>query len=242
LRGEEGVVIKDRSAWLSTYPKCFVGSMAVTWMVDKGKAPDRATALFYGNQLIEEDIIHHVKDDKGFEDAKEWYRYRDADEPAYDGKAYHGARKAAGVTKSGLLQHKSGGFSGWTEKWCLIKTEPAQFVQYDSQYATKPSKVIDLSQAGLDVSECEDCKKDWHCFTLSGGDKHIHEVYCAHHSKEQQAWMDALIARGATLQREDLHSTANSLFEFNAARHDGSVVNFSEYTGQVCMVVNVASF
>jgi hypothetical protein len=209
-------------------------------MVEKGKAVDRETAVFYGKQLIEEDIIHHVKDEKGFVDEKEWYRFRSDDEPAYDGRSYFGARKGEHVTKSGPLQHK-GGFS-WSEKHCIITSEPAQFLQFDNQYSTKPSKVIDLTQAALDVSECEDCKKDWHCFTLSGGDKHIREVYCAHHSKDQQAWMDALIARGVTLQREDLKSTANSLFEFNASKADGTVVNFSEYTGQVCMVVNVASF
>lgn len=183
-------------------------------------------------------MAHHVGDSQGFSDDKTLFRFR-ADEDNYDGMAYYA--QAKGALKAGPVQHKK--TLGWEELYAVIKSEPAPtWMQYESQYAAKPSKIIALDQAGLDVADCEDCKKDWHCWTLSGGDKHIHSVYCAHHSRDQLAWIDALIANGATLQRANLSTTANSIFEFNAARPDGTVVNFSDFTGQVCMVVNVASY
>jgi hypothetical protein len=240
LHGEGGVAIKNRTAFFKTYPSCFVGSAAVQWLVQKGKG-DVEGALNIGKQLIEADLMHHVGDSKGFLNEDEWYRFRQ--DETYDGNSYYGQAKVG--LKSGALQLKKTGAlsSGWGEKWVVITaTEPAQWLQYDSQYDSKPSKSFSLKQAGLNVAECEDCKENWHCFTLSGGDNHMHEVYCAHHSRDQQAWMDLLIAKGATLQRENLSATAESLYEFNAARPDGTVVPFSQYAGQVVMVVNVASY
>lgn len=238
MRGEDGLTIKSRNRWFTSYPKSFHGDDAITWMVEKGKAASREEAIELGKQIIEADLAHHVADDAGFSDNRALFRFR-ADDDNYDGMSYFGQSK--GAVKSGLVQHKKS--FGWEELYAVLKTEPAPcWMQYESQYASKPSKIISLNQAGLDVADCEDCKKDWHCWTLSGGDKHIHSTYCAHHSRDQQAWIEALIANGVTLQRANLSTTANSIFEFNAARHDGSVVNFSDFTGQVCMVVNVASF
>lgn len=239
MRGEEGVLIKNRTAWFTSYPKCFVGSAAVDWMVEKNKAKDRVEAVAFGEQLIQADLVHHVSDNAGFSDDKAWFRFR-ADDEQYDGMSFYGQSKLAACLKAGPVQHKKG--FGWDNRAAVVLSEPAQFMQYDSVYASKPSKIISLKQAALDLAECEDCKKDFHCFSLSGGDDQIRHVYCTKQSKDQQAFMEALTTLGVTLQREDLHSTANSLFEFNASRVDGTVVQFSEYTGKVCMVVNVASY
>lgn len=238
MRGEGGLTIKNRTSWLSTYPKTFKGCDAVSWLVDKNKATSREEALAICNQMIEADLAHHASDASGFTDDKAWFRFR-VDDEANDGMSYYA--QARECVRSGALQHKK--TFGWENLHVVIKAEPAPcWLQYESAYAAKPSKIISLDQVGLNVAECEDCKKDWHCLTLSGGDKHIHSVYCAHHSRDQQAWIEALIAQGVTLQRENLSTTANSLFEFNAASADGSVVPFSTFAGKVCMVVNVASY
>lgn len=208
-------------------------------MVSKGKALDRVEALSFGNQLIQADLMHHVSDNAGFSDDKSWFRFR-ADDDHYDGMSFYGQAKSEHCLKAGPVQHKKGW--GWDSRAAVVLSEPAQFMQYDSVYAAKPSKVISLKQAALDLSECEDCKKDFHCFTLSGGDSQMRHVYCTSASKDQQAFMEALTSLGVTLQREDLHSSANSLFEFNAARPDGTVVPFSDFAGQVCLAVNVASY
>lgn len=207
-------------------------------MTSNGKAASKEEALAIGMQIIEADLAHHVGDSSGFTDDKTLFRFR-ADEDNYDGMSYFAQAKDS--VKAGPVQHKK--TFGWDSLHAIIKAEPTPcWLQYESQYASKPSKTIQLNQAGLDVADCEDCKKDWHCWTLSGGDKHIHQTYCAHHSRDQQAWIEALIANGATLQRSDLSTTAESIYEFNAARPDGTVVNFSDFTGHVCIVVNVASY
>jgi Domain found in Dishevelled, Egl-10, and Pleckstrin (DEP)/Protein of unknown function (DUF4060) len=41
----EGVEVKDRSWLLRSYPACFVGSQAVTWLCDNDFAPLRLTCL-----------------------------------------------------------------------------------------------------------------------------------------------------------------------------------------------------
>jgi hypothetical protein len=239
MRGEGGPTVKSRTHWFTTHAKCFVGSAAVEWLVTNGKAKDAFEALAFGNQLIEADLLHHVSDNAGFSEDKAWFRWR-ADDDNYDGTSYFAQAKSAVCLKAGELQHKKGW--GWDHRAGVVVSEPPQFLHYDSKYASKPSKVISLKQAALDIAECEDCKKDWHCFTLSGGDEQVRHVYCTHASKDQTAFIEAFVKLGVTLQREDLHSTANSLFEFNASKVDGSVVQFKEFTGQVCLVVNVASY
>lgn len=241
MRGANGVIIKDRQIWFTRHAKCFVGSAAVDWMVEKGHAASREDAVSVGNQMIESDIIHHVSDEKSFQDDNVWYRYRE-DESNYDGMSYMGQKK--NCSKAGLLSYKKGGLgSGWADRFVVItEGDQPRWLHYESEHASKPSKIIDLKQVGLDVAECEDCKKDFHCFTISGRAAGIHDTYCTSQSKDQQSWLDALVNAGVNLQLPDLHNTANSLFEFNAVRHDGTLVEFGQYAGKVVLVVNVASY
>jgi small-conductance mechanosensitive channel len=74
MRGAGGVTVSDRRHLLNHYPKCFVGSEAVSWMVrEEGLTRDEALTL--GRILVERGIIHHVLDEHGFEDAAYFYRF-----------------------------------------------------------------------------------------------------------------------------------------------------------------------
>jgi len=238
LRAPGGVPIHDRSGWIHTAPKSFVGSEAVSWLVEKGHAQTREEGIAIGQQLIEDDVIHHSYDPKNFLDANEWYRFRTDDPDLYTGTSALG-RVKAGCIRSGPVSMKKG--SGWVDRFIVMTSNPTVWYQYESKLASTPQLVIDLSKTTLDVEECEDCKKDWHCFTLYQADRTA-STYCTDHSKEQTAWLEALVAAGANLQQEDLHVTAKSVFEFKARRADGTTADLSDYAGKVCLVVNVSSF
>jgi len=80
MRGEGGVKIKDRRYRLNVYPSCFVGSEAVSWLVEcYGCTRDEAVAL--GKRLGDRGIIHHVADEHPFQDKYLFYRFY-ADETA----------------------------------------------------------------------------------------------------------------------------------------------------------------
>ncbi|WP_264323542.1 mechanosensitive ion channel domain-containing protein [Romeriopsis navalis] len=76
MRGPEGVSIQDRRFRLTVHPKCFVGSEAVTWIVDTQKAT-REAAVQIGQLLVELGIVHHVTDEHAFRDEYLFYRFYD---------------------------------------------------------------------------------------------------------------------------------------------------------------------
>ena len=79
IRGPDGVAIQDRRHHLNYYPKCFVGSEAVDWLMRTQKAT-RAAAIRLGQTLVERRVIHHVLDEHPFEDEYYFYRFY-CDEP-----------------------------------------------------------------------------------------------------------------------------------------------------------------
>ena len=78
MRGEDGLSIKDHRFLLTHYPKSFVGSEAVSWMVKTQKAT-REAAVRLGQLLIERGIIHHVSDEHAFKDEYLFYRFYEDD-------------------------------------------------------------------------------------------------------------------------------------------------------------------
>jgi hypothetical protein len=74
MRDIGGVKIKDRRYRLNVYPRCMVGSEMTTWMVRKFfiAEPD---AVRLGQRLIDEKLLHHVTDDRDFEDGFFFYRF-----------------------------------------------------------------------------------------------------------------------------------------------------------------------
>jgi potassium-dependent mechanosensitive channel len=74
MRGTSGVEIKDRRYLVNIYPKCFVGSEAVDWLV-RNQRTTREGAIRIGLLLVNRGIIHHVLDEHSFEDKNLFYRF-----------------------------------------------------------------------------------------------------------------------------------------------------------------------
>lgn len=74
MRGRDGLDIQERRYHLTAYPKCFIGSEAVAWMVNRLKLSP-TEAIHLGQRLIEEKWIHHVADKHPFEDDHLFYRF-----------------------------------------------------------------------------------------------------------------------------------------------------------------------
>ena len=74
IRGENGIEIKDRRYLLKQYPKCFVGSELVYWMI-ANLSISVEQAINIGQQLVDNKIIHHVHDQHEFENEYLFYRF-----------------------------------------------------------------------------------------------------------------------------------------------------------------------
>ena len=75
MRAPSGVEICDRRHRLRVYPRCFVGSDAVAWLVrNEGLRHDQAIAV--GELLVERNLVHHVLDEHTFHDDALFYRFR----------------------------------------------------------------------------------------------------------------------------------------------------------------------
>ncbi len=74
MRGDNGIEIKDRRYLLKVYPKCFVGSDLVDWMMDN-LSISLEQAIKIGQQLIDKKIIRHVHDQHDFENKYLFYRF-----------------------------------------------------------------------------------------------------------------------------------------------------------------------
>lgn len=74
------VDIEDRRYKLKTYSDCFIGSEAVDWLVESGRAHDRPQAVAMGNLLVEAGYLHHVLRDHEFADEHLFYRFTSDEE------------------------------------------------------------------------------------------------------------------------------------------------------------------
>ncbi|NJL82212.1 MAG: mechanosensitive ion channel [Chloroflexaceae bacterium] len=82
MRGPSGLDIRDRRHRFQLFPKCFVGTEAVQWLMEQEKAT-RAEAIAIGRLLVALGIIHHVLDEHSFRDDHLFYRfYMDETDPA----------------------------------------------------------------------------------------------------------------------------------------------------------------
>jgi hypothetical protein len=80
MRSPMGVAIADRVYLGTTYPKTFVGSEAVEWLMQRHRLA-RGAAEDVGQSLVDLGVLHHVVDEHGFADEAYFYRFR-ADEAA----------------------------------------------------------------------------------------------------------------------------------------------------------------
>lgn len=74
MRGSEGVAIATRRFGLRTYPKTFVGTEAVAWLMQTQKSSMKG-AIQLGQLLIDRGIIHHVHDEHDFKNERLFYRF-----------------------------------------------------------------------------------------------------------------------------------------------------------------------
>ena len=74
MRNSSNLNIKTRRYKLKLYHHCFVGSEAVDWMTANLKI-SREKAVKLGKQLVKAKIIHHVKNERDFEDEELFYRF-----------------------------------------------------------------------------------------------------------------------------------------------------------------------
>lgn len=76
MRGPGGVACEDRRYRLKRYPNCFIGTVAVDWLVAQyGLSRDLAVAA--GQALLERGVLYHVVKDHAFEDEPLFYRFAD---------------------------------------------------------------------------------------------------------------------------------------------------------------------
>lgn len=74
MREPGGVEIEDRRHRMNLYPRCFVGSEAVEWLMQTQNC-SREDAIDLGQLLVERGIIHHVLDEQPFRDDYVFYRF-----------------------------------------------------------------------------------------------------------------------------------------------------------------------
>ena len=55
-------LIKDRRYLLRNYSCCFIGSDTVDWLLKTRQAPDRETAVYLMNILLENNVFHQGKE------------------------------------------------------------------------------------------------------------------------------------------------------------------------------------
>uniref|UniRef100_A0A672J732 Phosphatidylinositol 3,4,5-trisphosphate-dependent Rac exchanger 2 protein n=1 Tax=Salarias fasciatus TaxID=181472 RepID=A0A672J732_SALFA len=79
----KGNLIKDRKRKLTTFPKCFLGSEFVSWLMEIGETVNPEEGVHLGQALLENGIIHHVTDKYQFKPEPVLYRFR------FDDGTYH---------------------------------------------------------------------------------------------------------------------------------------------------------
>lgn len=82
MRAADGVRIEDRRHHFTVHRRCFVGSEAVRWLVER-VGLTHSEALTLGRRLVDQKLIQHVLGEHGFEDAHLFYRFSaDLESPA----------------------------------------------------------------------------------------------------------------------------------------------------------------
>lgn len=71
-----GLNIHDRKYRLRTYKQSFIGSEAVSWMMERVDVPSREEAVRFLQELLEDNIIGHVGEKNEFIDGSFFYRLR----------------------------------------------------------------------------------------------------------------------------------------------------------------------
>eukprot|EP01104_Vermistella_antarctica_P008706 TRINITY_DN2200_c0_g2_i1.p1 TRINITY_DN2200_c0_g2~~TRINITY_DN2200_c0_g2_i1.p1 ORF type:complete len:1289 (+),score=287.03 TRINITY_DN2200_c0_g2_i1:261-4127(+) len=100
-----GVTIKDRRYHFKTFKRCFLGSEAVTWLVENYPhlCSNRAAATDLGSFLVEEGFVSHVCGDHDFVDKKLFYVFENMQGALMNRSA---TKLAAGLSKRAKFREK----------------------------------------------------------------------------------------------------------------------------------------
>uniref|UniRef100_A0AAR2JIM4 Phosphatidylinositol-3,4,5-trisphosphate-dependent Rac exchange factor 2 n=1 Tax=Pygocentrus nattereri TaxID=42514 RepID=A0AAR2JIM4_PYGNA len=96
LMSKHGHLIKDRKRKLTTFPKCFLGSEFVAWLMEIGETDNPEEGVHLGQALLENGIIHHVTDKHQFKPEPVLYRFR------FDDGTYHPRSDMQDVISKGV--------------------------------------------------------------------------------------------------------------------------------------------
>nr|XP_056710453.1 phosphatidylinositol 3,4,5-trisphosphate-dependent Rac exchanger 2 protein isoform X2 [Euleptes europaea] len=92
----QGNLIKDRKRKLTTFPKCFLGSEFVSWLLEIGEIHRPEEGVHLGQALLENGIIHHVTDKHQFKPEHMLYRFR------YDDGTYYPRNEMQDLISKGV--------------------------------------------------------------------------------------------------------------------------------------------
>lgn len=230
-------LIGNRYHRFRKHNQVLVGNELVSWLVEKGHAKDREEAKQIGQRFLATSMLHHVYDERQFEDAKLFYRfYADEKTSASDGPSAIAVSQCC--TKKGVLSKK--GRKNWYDRFFVLKGEEGLLYYYDSETSRAPRQVIDLKKEKVHVAECVDCKTGSYCFNISTPER-VH-TQCAPNSKEQEEWIQALLDVGAVFVEESYEQiTQNTIFDFTVKDLDLNPISLQGFQNKVCLIVNVAS-
>ncbi|XP_008579635.1 PREDICTED: phosphatidylinositol 3,4,5-trisphosphate-dependent Rac exchanger 2 protein [Galeopterus variegatus] len=93
---KQGNLIKDRKRKLTTFPKCFLGSEFVAWLLEIGEIHRPEEGVHLGQALLENGIIHHVTDKHQFKPEQMLYRFR------YDDGTFYPRNEMQDVISKGV--------------------------------------------------------------------------------------------------------------------------------------------
>jgi hypothetical protein len=236
--GYESGLIKDRRYKLKKYKRVFVGGELIDWLIAQQEVKTREEALALGKAMLKKDLFHHVHAEHDFKDEMLYYRFRADDPNVGEGPSAKNAAECA--TLSGMLLKK--GQMKFNERFVVLRADEKKLYYYTTQMDVSPRNVLDLNFGKIDVNECGECKKGSYCFTI-GCNGSLH-TFCASHSKDQEAWIAALINAGATFVEDASVASisAQSIFDFTCLDIDKQPVNLNTFAGKVCLVVNTASY
>jgi len=235
LRGKGGVGVKNRRQGLTTYHHCFPGSDLVDWLVNHKVVQDRFEGIQYGLKFQKFNLLHHVKDKADFSDTQQLYRFRADDQT----KASESVANLTGCdTKAGYLLVK--GLLFWNRNFFLLNHSEQKLYCFHTKLDSKPYQILDLTCAETTINDLGDCKAGHYCFGIISCKQKV--VLCAENSTDQEDWIRSISDAGATIKEElSPADTKATLFEYSALDIDMKETALSNFAGQVCLVVNVAS-
>jgi len=209
---------------------------------------NREEAVFKLQTLIDQHIAHHVTDSHRFKDSDSLYYRFFEDETAAVLKSEKEVVSKVSVTEllsgcHGVTQHGNvdiKGFFGWSTRYLALRADEGILYIFENEIAPAPKEEVYVGDTSL-LKEVLDLRKGWYCWTLTTATTTY--TLSTEKSKDQEAWINALANAGCRFDKEETSDGSHkSIFEFSALNIDGvEYTSLSQYTGSVCLIVNVAS-